>query len=74
MILRCLFSFLVLTTVVQGAGSSQVIAGALPVPETTAGGAEFILVSNWPSLFIVTQSGRSSSVLTFPLIITVAMG
>ena len=52
MILRRLFSFLVLTTVVQGAESSQVMAGALPLPETAAGGAESILVSNGPSVKI----------------------
>ena len=54
MILRCLFSFLVLTTVVQGAESSQVMAGAppLPMPETAAGEAESILVSNGPSVMI----------------------
>ena len=52
MILRRLFSFLVLTTVVQGAESLQVMAGALPLPETANGGAESILVSNGPSVKI----------------------
>ena len=54
MILRRLFSCLVLTTVVQGVESSQVMAGALPLPmpETAAGEAESILVSNRPSVMI----------------------
>ena len=63
------FSFLVLTTVVQGAGSSQVIAGALPVPGTAVGGAEFILIANWPSVKILFNqklivAPESNTVLT----------